>query len=94
VAPALTVGATASLAAVAMVAPTQDIPTHDWTSLTAAGQAIVDYGAVLRWVTGYAVFGLTLAVFVRSVPVALPVGIAWAGPVEHLLQDAWQPASR
>ena len=77
-----------------LIAPTQDIPTHAWTSLAAAGHALSDYGAVLFWVTGYAVFGLTLAVFIRNVPVALAVGIAWAGPFEHLLQDAWQPASR
>jgi ABC-2 type transport system permease protein len=31
---------------------------------------------------------------VRSVPVALAIGIAWAGPFEHLLQDAWDPANR
>jgi hypothetical protein len=33
-------------------------------------------------------------VLVRSVPVALAIGIAWAGPFEHLLQDAWDPAGR
>jgi ABC-2 type transport system permease protein len=77
-----------------VIAPTQDISTDDWTSLAAARHAAADYGAVLFWITGYAVFGLTLAVLVRSVPVALAVGIAWAGPVEHLLQDAWPPASR
>jgi hypothetical protein len=26
--------------------------------------------------------------------VALAIGIAWAGPFEHLLQDAWSPAQR
>jgi hypothetical protein len=31
---------------------------------------------------------------VRSVPVALAIGIAWAGPFEQLLQDAWDPAGR
>jgi hypothetical protein len=37
---------------------------------------------------------MTVAVLVRSVPIALAVGIAWAGPFEHLLQDAWSPADR
>ena len=37
---------------------------------------------------------MTVAVLVRSVPVALAIGIAWAGPFEHILQDAWDPASR
>jgi hypothetical protein len=49
---------------------------------------------VLFWVSGYALLGMTVAVLVRSVPVALAVGIAWAGPFEHLLQDAWDPAQR
>jgi hypothetical protein len=37
---------------------------------------------------------MTVAVLVRSVPIALAIGIAWAGPFEHLLQDAWSPADR
>jgi hypothetical protein len=55
---------------------------------------VTDYVSVLFWVTGYALLGMTLAVLVRSVPVALAIGIAWAGPFEHLLQDAWSPAER
>jgi ABC-2 type transport system permease protein len=45
-------------------------------------------------VSGYALLGMTLAVLVRSVTVALAIGFAWAGPFEHLLQDAWDPANR
>jgi ABC-2 type transport system permease protein len=77
-----------------LIAPTQDVTTSSWLSADALGQALSDYGAVLFWVTGYAILGMTVAVLVRSVPVALAVGIAWAGPFEHLLQDAWEPAQR
>jgi hypothetical protein len=42
----------------------------------------------LFWITGYALLGMTVAVLVRSVPLALGIGIAWAGPVEHIIQDA------
>jgi ABC-2 type transport system permease protein len=77
-----------------LIAPSQDIPTGEWTSLVALGHAVTDYGVVLFWVTGYAVLGTTLGVLLRSVPVALAVGIAWAGPFEHLMQDGWSPASR
>ena len=49
---------------------------------------------MLFWVGGYAVLGTALAILVRSVPAALAIGIAWAGPFEHLLQDAWDPAGR
>jgi ABC-2 type transport system permease protein len=76
------------------LAPTQDIPTAEWRSFSAVGHAIGDYGMVLFWVAGYALLGLTVAVLTRSVPVALAVGIAWAGPFEHLVQDAWSAASR
>jgi ABC-type transport system involved in multi-copper enzyme maturation permease subunit len=77
-----------------LLAPSQDIATGKWLSVDALGQAVADYGSVLFWVTGYALLGTTLAVLVRSVPVALAIGIAWAGPFEHLLQDAWGPAAR
>jgi ABC-2 type transport system permease protein len=77
-----------------LIAPSQDVDVSAWTSADALGQGLVDYGSVLFWVTGYALLGMTVAVLVRSVPVALAVGIAWAGPFEHLLQDAWEPAQR
>jgi hypothetical protein len=37
---------------------------------------------------------MMIAVLVRSVPIALAIGIAWAGPFEHILQDAWSTADR
>jgi ABC-2 type transport system permease protein len=33
-------------------------------------------------------------VVVRSVPLSLAIGIAWAGPFEHIVQDAWGAATR
>jgi NADH:ubiquinone oxidoreductase subunit 6 (subunit J) len=77
-----------------LLAPSQDVATGDWFSAAALGDALADYGSVLFWVTGYALLGMTVAVLVRSVPIALAIGIAWAGPFEHLLQDAWSPADR
>jgi ABC-2 type transport system permease protein len=77
-----------------LIAPSQDVATGDWVSLAALGHSLADYGSVLFWMSGYALLGMTVAVLVRSVPVALAIGIAWAGPFEHLLQDAWDPAQR
>ena len=99
---ALLLFAAVSLAAVEVLvwvaargmAPGQGVDTDAWTSAAAAGEALGAYASVLFWVTGYAVLGVALAVVVRSVPVALAVGIAWAGPFEHLLQDAWGSAER
>jgi hypothetical protein len=81
-------------AAARALAPWQDVDAGAWVSLAGLADGLVDYGAVLFWVSGYAVLGTALAVLVRSVPVALAAGIAWAGPFEHLVQDAWDPASR
>jgi len=80
--------------AAVLIAPTQDVATGDWLSATALGDAVADYGAVVVWIGAYAVLGTTVAVLLRSVPIALAVGIAWAGPFEHLMQDAWGPAGR
>lgn len=75
-----------------VLAPAQDIDTGRWISLDALGAGAVDFGTAAIWVTGYALLGTALAVVVRSVPVALAIGIGWAGPFEHILVDAWSPA--
>lgn len=78
----------------ALVLAPGDVSTGAWTGTGALGSAVTDYLMVLVWVTGYAVLGMTIAVVVRSVPVALAIGIAWAGPIEHLVGDAWSPGSK
>jgi ABC-2 type transport system permease protein len=75
-------------------APAFGVSTSAWTSLDALTAGLGDLGTVLVWATGYAVLGMTVALLLRSVPLALAVGIAWAGPMEHLLADAWAPAQR
>ncbi|MET0902133.1 MAG: hypothetical protein ABWZ52_02735 [Acidimicrobiales bacterium] len=76
------------------IAPGHGVATDRSTSLTSLSDAMTDYGAVLAWVIGYAVLATMVAVVFRSLPLAIGVGIAWAGPLEHLLQDAWDPASK
>jgi ABC-2 type transport system permease protein len=73
-------------------APGNGVATGAWTSFHAAGAALSDFSAVMLWITGYALLATVVAVLLRSVPVALAVGIAWAGPFEHLVQNAWAPA--
>jgi ABC-2 type transport system permease protein len=77
-----------------VLAPGAGVSTDAWTSMAAVGHALGDFALALLWVAGYAILGTTVGVLLRSVSVALAVGIAWAGPVEHLLQDAWAPAKR
>ncbi len=76
------------------IAPTQDVSTSAWFSLDSVGPALGDYGTALLAVTGWAVFGMAVGVLVRTTALALAVGIVWAGPVEHILQDSWSAASR
>jgi len=35
-----------------------------------------------------------LGVFCRSTPIALGIGLAWLGPLEHILQLSWSEAAR
>jgi NADH:ubiquinone oxidoreductase subunit 6 (subunit J) len=77
-----------------VLAPSQDIATGEWVGVAALGDALTDYASALFWITGYALLGMMVAVLVRSVPLALGIGIAWAGPVEHIIQDAWGTADR
>jgi ABC-2 type transport system permease protein len=68
--------------------------TVQWFTLTSLGEAAGDYARSLSVVGGWALLGMALGMVVRSTPVALGIGVAWAGPFEHLFQDAWSAASR
>jgi ABC-2 type transport system permease protein len=76
------------------MAPSKDIDTGAWFSLSGLGHAVADYGTVLAGVTGWAIFAATLAVVFRSVPLALGVGFAWAGPFENIIVDSWTTGYR
>lgn len=77
-----------------MMAPTQDIATTHWVSVSSLGEGLRDYATVFAGVAGWAVFGTTLAVVFRSVPLALGVGFAWAGPFENIAVDSWEAGYR
>ena len=77
-----------------LLAPGEGISTSPWFSAEALRAGIRDYATVLGGVTGWAIFGTTLAVVFRSVPVALAVGFAWAGPFENITVDSWEDGYR
>jgi ABC-type transport system involved in multi-copper enzyme maturation permease subunit len=83
-----------TVAASAAIAPSQDIATSSWFTLDGLGEAAGDYATALVGVSAWACLGMALAIFVRSIPVALAIGIVWSGPFEHLLEDAWASASQ
>jgi ABC-2 type transport system permease protein len=83
-----------TVAVSAAIAPSQDVSTAAWFSLDGLAEAAGDYARALFLVTAWATLGMAVAVFVRSIPVALAIGIAWSGPFEHLVVDAWGAAAR
>jgi ABC-type transport system involved in multi-copper enzyme maturation permease subunit len=74
------------------LAPGQDIATVSWLTLDGAGEAASAYGTALLGIAAWATLGATLGVLLRSVPLALGIGIAWSGPIEHLTSDVWSGA--
>ena len=83
-----------TVVAALVLAPTQDIPTGAWFTGDGLGAAAGDYATALFGVAAWGSLGMALAVFVRSIPVALGIGIVWSGPFEHLLEDAWASAGQ
>lgn len=71
----------------------KDVATGDWLSGEGLVDALQDYATALGGLAAWATFGAALGMLTRSVPLGLGLGIVWSGPVEHLLQDAWTPAS-
>ncbi len=90
---ALAVTEVMTVAVSAVLAPTQDVSTASWLSADGLGEAASDYGRALAGVVAWASLGAALAIFVRSIPIALAIGIVWSGPLEHLTQDAWTASS-
>jgi ABC-2 type transport system permease protein len=84
----------AVLAMSLLVAPSQDVSTSNWFSLASLGAGLRDYATVLAGVAGWAVFATALGVAFRSVPIALAVGFAWAGPFENITVDSWSGGYR
>jgi ABC-2 type transport system permease protein len=90
----LAIAEISSFAVSLLVAPGQDVSTSAWFSVDSVGAGLRDYATVFAGVAGWAVFGTTLAVVFRSVPVALGVGFAWAGPFENIVVDSWSTGFR
>jgi hypothetical protein len=73
-----------------LVAPGNDVSTDGWLSLHGLTAGLGDFATAMAGVTGWAIFGTTLAVIFRSAPIALGVGFAWAGPFENITVDSWE----
>ncbi len=76
------------------LASIRGISTSEWFSLSALGDATAAYGTALFVAGAWACIGLAVAILTRSVPIGLAVAVGWAGPIEHITQQAWTEASR
>jgi ABC-type transport system involved in multi-copper enzyme maturation permease subunit len=76
------------------IAPARGISTSAWFSTSGLATAAEGFGTALFVAGAWACFGMAVAVFTRSVPIALGIALAWAGPFEHITQQAWAGASR
>jgi ABC-2 type transport system permease protein len=83
----------ASGAALAL-AHARDISTADWFSVEGLQHAVGDYANAVLTATVFGAVGIALGVFCRSTPLALGIGLAWLGPLEHITQLGWSEAAR
>jgi ABC-2 type transport system permease protein len=91
---ALLVAEALSFVASVVIAPSQDVDTANWYGLDGLGEAAGDYGAAVAGTSAWALYGMTLALLLRSVAIAVAVGVAWAGPLEHITAESWPAADR
>jgi ABC-2 type transport system permease protein len=77
-----------------LAAEWQGVPTDAWFSAGAIGEAVADFASTFAGLAGWMVLGTCLAVVFRSVPIALAVGVAWAGPFENITVDSWSTGVR
>lgn len=83
-----------TFAASVLMAPGQDVDTSAWYGLDSSRAAAGDYVAAFLGLSAWGFYGMTLALIIRSVPIAVGVGVAWAGPLEHITEQSWQTATR
>jgi hypothetical protein len=93
VASTLAVAEVAGLLVGLAIAPARGISTSAWFSMSGLVEGLGAYGTALFVASAWASFGMAVAIFTRSVPIALGIGIAWAGPAEHITEQAWPGAS-
>lgn len=70
-----------------LMAPSQDVSTTDWFGLAGLEATATDFLRLTVWGLGWALIATTVAVLVRSTPIALGIVILWFGPVENVIGD-------
>jgi ABC-2 type transport system permease protein len=87
----------AELAATGIAIPLahlRGVPTTDWFTGAGLSHAAASYGNGLLTAVCYGTVGAAIGVLCRSTPLALGIGIAWLGPLEHIVQLSWTNAGK
>jgi ABC-2 type transport system permease protein len=80
-------------AAAVALAHARGIPTAGWFTMTGLRHVAGDYANAMLTATAFGTVGITLGTLVRSTPIALGIGLAWLGPLEHISQLGWSGAA-
>jgi ABC-type transport system involved in multi-copper enzyme maturation permease subunit len=83
-----------SAVASVLLAHLRGISTTDWFIGAGLSQAAADYRNALLSAALFGAVGTALGVILRSTMLALAVGLAWIGPLEHIVQLSWSGAGR
>ncbi|HEY9316172.1 hypothetical protein [Williamsia sp.] len=78
----------------AVVAPSVDVDTDGWFGADAIAGGLADCGRLLIFVAMYALIGTTVAILVKSTPIALGICLLWFGSIENVLGEGRDWAQR
>jgi ABC-2 type transport system permease protein len=76
-----------------VLAHARGIPTADWFTVAGLRHATGDYANAVLTAAAFGAIGMMTGVLVRSTPIALGIGLAWLGPLEHIVQLGWSGAA-
>jgi ABC-2 type transport system permease protein len=83
-----------SAAASVFLAHARDVSTADWFTGTGLSHAAADYGNAMLSAALFGAAGTALGLVLHSTMLALAVGLAWIGLLEHIVQLSWSDAGR
>ncbi|AEH09791.1 MULTISPECIES: ABC transporter permease [Protofrankia] len=91
---ALLVALALSVAAAVVMAQLRGVETSQWWSGAALETAAANFLNALLATMCFALVATALGVLTRFTVLALSIGIAWMLPIEHIIQQTWDGATR
>jgi ABC-2 type transport system permease protein len=76
------------------MAPSQGIDTARWMTIDGLQAGIEDFGRAIAYVVGTAVLASMVGILARSIPIGVGIALVWAGPIENIIGDSWEPGPK